>query len=43
MLYFKPSKDKAENWEQLYAQYLIDKKSAQYLIDKKLKNKKSKN
>lgn len=27
MLYFKPPKDKAENWEQLYAQYLIDKKS----------------
>lgn len=27
MLYFKPPKDKAENWEQLYAQHLIDKKS----------------
>lgn len=27
MLYFKPSKDKAENWEQLYTQHLIDKKS----------------
>ena len=27
MLYFKPSKDKAENWEQLYTKYLIDKKS----------------
>lgn len=27
MLYFKPPKDKAENWEQLYAQYLKDKKS----------------
>ena len=27
MLYFKLSKDKAENWEQLYTQHLIDKKS----------------
>ena len=43
MLYIKPPKDKAENWEQLYAQYLMDKKYAQYLIDKKSKNKKSKN
>lgn len=27
MLYVKPSKDKAENWEHLYTQHLIDKKS----------------
>ena len=38
MLYFKPPKDKAENWEQLYAQHLIDKKSKKHLIDKKSKN-----
>lgn len=31
MLYFKLSKDKAENWEQVYTQYLMDKKSKKKL------------